>query len=89
MEILLGNISEDIKTYFLEKTITKLSEKEQKLLKTYFTNNMSLKETAEQLYLHKNTLQYQLDKIWKNTGYNPRNFKDATVLYIGLKLLIN
>ena len=50
---------------------------------------MSLKETAEQLYLHKNTLQYQLDRIWKNTGYNPRNFKDATVLYVGLKLLNN
>ena len=65
------------------------SEKEQKLLKTYFANNMSLKETAKQLYLHKNTLQYQLDKIWKTTGYNPRNFKDATVLYVGLKLLIN
>ena len=66
-----------------------LTEKEEKLLKTYFANNMSLKETAEQLYLHKNTLQYQLDKIWKTTGYNPRNFKDATVLYVGLKLLTN
>lgn len=89
LEILLGSISEDIKTYFLEKTISKLTEKEQKLLKTYFANNMSLKETAEQLYLHKNTLQYQLDKIWKTTEYNPRNFKDATVLYVGLKLLTN
>ena len=88
LEILLGNISEDIKNYFLEKTITRLSEKEKQLLKTYFTNNMSLKETAEELYLHKNTLQYQLDKIWKTTGYNPRNFKEASVLYIGLKLLI-
>lgn len=86
LEILLGSISEDIKTYFLEKTMTKLTEKEQNLLKIYFATNMSLKETAEQLYLHKNTLQYQLDRIWKNTGYNPRNFKDAAVLYVGLKL---
>lgn len=89
LEILLGNIPEDIKRYFLEKTMSKLSEKEQKLLKTYFATNMSLKETSEQLYLHKNTLQYQLDKIGENTGYNPRNFKDATVLYVGLKLLTN
>ena len=81
-----GKLNE--KNYFLEKTITRLSEKEKQLLKTYFTNNMSLKETAEELYLHKNTLQYQLDKIWKTTGYNPRNFKEASVLYIGLKLLI-
>ena len=43
-------------------------------------------EAADKLFLHKNTLQYQLDKIWKNTGYNPREFKDASVLYIALKL---
>ena len=87
LEILFGNLSDDIKKFFLEKTMLKLEEKELKLLKTYFSNNMSLKETCEQLYLHKNTLQYQLDKIGKLTGYNPRNFKEATVLYVGLKLM--
>ena len=70
----------------MEKTVSHLSKKDQALLKTYFSVNMSLKETAEQLFLHKNTLQYQLDKIWKNTRYNPREFKDATILYIALKL---
>lgn len=87
LEIVLGNIPKDVKHFFLEKTAAKLSEKDVKLLKTYFSTSMSLKDTAEQLYLHKNTLQYQLEKIWKSTGYNPRNFKDATVLYIALKLL--
>lgn len=87
LEILFGDLEEDTRQFFLEKTMTKLSEKEIKLLKTYFSANMSLKETAEQLYLHKNTLQYQLDKIAKLTGYNPRIFKDAAVLYIGLKLM--
>lgn len=67
--------------------MTNLSEKEQSLLKIYFSNNMSLKETADQMFLHKNTLQYQLDKIWKNTGYNPREFRDAAILYIALKLI--
>ena len=86
LEILLANISEDNKQFFLEKTLYNLNKKEQMLLKTYFSMNMSLKETAEQLFLHKNTLQYQLDKIWKNTGYNPREFKDAAILYIALKL---
>ena len=87
LEILLGNIPEDIKNFFLEKTLAKLSEKDIKILKTYFSTNMSLKDSADQLYLHKNTLQYQLERIWKSTGYNPRNFKDATVLYIALKLI--
>ena len=87
LEILLGNISKDNKRFFLEKVLSNLTQKEQLLLKTYFSVNMSLKDTASQLFLHKNTLQYQLDKIWKNTGYNPREFKDATILYIALKLI--
>ena len=86
LEILLGSISEDVKTMFLKQTIQVLSEKERELLKTYFACNMSLKRTSEQLYLHKNTLQYQLDRIWSESGYNPRKFKEAVVLYMGLKL---
>lgn len=86
LEILLGNISTNNKRLFLEKTLAKLSDKEQLILKTYFSLNMSLKEAADKLFLHKNTLQYQLDKIWRNTGYNPREFKDAAVLYVALKL---
>jgi len=87
ISILLGNISADTKRHYLDKTISKLSEKELELLETYFFHDMSLKATCEELYLHKNTLQYKLDKIHKTTGYNPRNFKNAVVLYIGLKLL--
>ncbi len=87
LEILLGDLKEDTKKFFLEKTIHKLAKKEQDLLRTYFSTNMSLKDTADQLYLHKNTLQYQLDKIARETGYNPRSFKDAAVLYVALKLL--
>ena len=47
---------------------------------------MSLKQTAEALYLHKNTLQYRLNRIARETGYNPRVFTDAARLYLALKL---
>lgn len=36
--------------------------------------------------MHKNTLQYQLNKIEKLTGYNPRNLKDFTILDIAFAL---
>ena len=87
ISILLGNIADDTKRYYLDKTISNLSDKDLELLETYFFHDMSLKDTCEELYLHKNTLQYKLDRIHKITGYNPRNFKNAVVLYIGLKLL--
>ena len=86
LEILLGNISQDAKEQFLKKTMKNLEEKDIKLLTIYFECDMSLKQTCEKLFLHKNTLQYQLDKIWRNCGYNPREFKDAVILYLGIRM---
>ena len=44
------------------------------------------KTAAEKLYIHKNTLQYQLDKIHALTGYDPRVFREGVILYLGLQL---
>lgn len=87
LEILLGSIPTSAKQQFIEKIILSLSEKDRMILKTYFGCNMSLKKACDLLFMHKNTLQYQLDRIWKNCNYNPRCFQDAVILYLGLKLL--
>lgn len=50
------------------------------LLNTYEKYNGSLKESAHSLYIHKNTLQYRLNKLYELTGYNPRNLSDFVVL---------
>ncbi len=86
LEILLGCITETARADYLQKTIVSLEEEDLKLLQTYFDHNMSLKETSEALFLHKNTLQYQLNRIEKRTGHNPRLFQDAVKLYLALKL---
>ena len=86
LEILLGTIPAEAKQRFLEKTVLNLTEKDRAILKAYFDCNMSLKTASSALFLHKNTLQYQLDRIWKNSGYNPRSFQDAVILHLGLKL---
>ena len=39
-----------------------------------------------QLFIHKNTLQYKLNHIFRKSGLNPRAFKDAVMLYLGLNL---
>ncbi len=86
LEILLGSVSDDSKEHFLQKTLDKLDEKELQLLTIYFDSNLSLKQTCEKLFIHKNTVQYQLDKIWDTCGYNPRSFRDAAILYLGIRL---
>ena len=52
-----------------------------KLLRSYVENNRSISRTAQELYLHKNTVQTQLNRIFEHTGYNPRDTKDLTLLY--------
>lgn len=87
LEILLGSIPAEARDRFLDRSgVAGLSQKDRALLQTYFASGCSLKQTCETLYLHKNTLQYQLDRIHRETDYNPRSFSGAVVLYLSLKL---
>ncbi|MDW7675528.1 MAG: helix-turn-helix domain-containing protein, partial [Bacillota bacterium] len=50
--------------------------------------NMSIAQTANTLFLHRNTLLYRLNKIAKLTGLDPRNFQDAIQLYTAFHIKI-
>ena len=86
LEIILSSVSPEDRKEFAEKTICLLSDNEQELLRTYFSLEMSLADTAEKLFLHKNTLQYKLNHIYKKCGLNPRKFRDAVLLYLALEM---
>ena len=89
IETLCVGISDTSRQFFIKRCLEKLSDSDLKLLSAYYQENMSLVRTAQRLYVHKNTLQYKLDKISEKSGFNPRDFKDACCLYtaICLKLL--
>ncbi len=48
----------------------------------YAQMNNESKAVCEALFIHRNTLNYRLEKIWDITGLNPRNGKDLMLLYI-------
>ncbi len=48
----------------------------------FFNNNLNVTETANKLYIHRNTLIYRLNKIETATGYDIRKFTDALNFYI-------
>lgn len=50
----------------------------------FFENNLNISETARQMYLHRNTLGYRLDKITKTTGLDVKKFDDALTFKIAL-----
>lgn len=56
----------------------------------FLQSSLNVSETSRNLYMHRNTLLYRLDKIEKATGLNIRQFSDAVsfrVLTILYKLL--
>ncbi len=50
----------------------------------FFENNLNISETSRQLYVHRNTLVYRLDKIQKMTGLDLRKFDDAIIFKVSM-----
>jgi len=53
-------------------------------IQKFFENNLNISETSRQLYVHRNTLVYRLDKIQKITGLDLRKFDDAIIFKVSM-----
>lgn len=64
---------------FDEETLTTINK--------FFENSLNVSETSRQLYIHRNTLVYRLDKLQKSTGLDLRVFEDAIIFKIALMVV--
>lgn len=64
---------------FDEETITTINK--------FFENSLNVSETSRQLYIHRNTLVYRLDKLQKSTNLDLRVFEDAITFKIALMVV--
>jgi carbohydrate diacid regulator len=64
---------------FDEETLTTINK--------FFENNLNVSETSRQLYIHRNTLVYRLDKLQRSTGLDLRIFDDAITFKIALMVV--
>ena len=64
--------------------VEQFEEEELLTVYTFYDNNLNISETARQLYVHRNTLVYRLEKIQKKTGLDVRVFDDALMFKIAL-----
>ena len=74
-EIFGGRSTDD----FDEETLTTIYK--------FFENSLNVSETSRQLYIHRNTLVYRLDKLQKSTGLDLRVFEDAITFKIALMVV--
>jgi carbohydrate diacid regulator len=64
-------------------------DNEPELLQTlgiFFEENCSVASTSSRLFVHRNTLNYRLDKIASLTGLDPKMFEDAMLIRLALML---
>lgn len=73
-----------LKEVFEYERAQQFEEEELTTVFTFFDNNLNISETARQLYIHRNTLVYRLEKIQKKTGLDVRVFEDALTFKIAM-----
>ncbi|MDN7242155.1 helix-turn-helix domain-containing protein [Planococcus sp. N028] len=55
-----------------------------KMLETFFLSNLNISETAKELHMHRNSLQYRLDRFFEKTGIDVRQFHKAMPVYLAM-----
>ena len=76
-----------IKEIFDGKSPDDLDDETLITINKFFENSLNVSETSRQLYIHRNTLVYRLDKLQKSTGLDLRVFEDAITFKIALMVV--
>lgn len=70
---------EEIPDVFTEENIVTIQK--------FFENNLNISETARQLFVHRNTLVYRLERLEKAIGLDIRKFEDAMTFKMAMMVL--
>ena len=72
LEGLIDSISEEMKDKISNDVNSKICKLDNEMIRTievFFQCGLNLSDSAKELYIHRNTLIYRLDKIQKETSY--------------------
>ncbi len=85
---LIYRLPKDVCRQFLDEVFKgqnpDLDDETYNLINAFFKNNLNLSETARQMFVHRNTLVYRIEKLHQLTGLDLRNFDEAVELKIAL-----
>lgn len=89
LEMCIQDISSKTKIQFINRVIGPILKEKELLdtLRMLIKQNNSLKETANALHIHINTLHYRIKKIEELTNYHPKYVKDSATLYLAITFL--
>ncbi len=83
---LLHKLKQDTKQQFVQQVLQHVNNDKELLttVRAYLECNMNVSLTAKNLYMHRNSVQYRVDKFIEKTGIDIRNFKGAVSVYLAL-----
>ena len=59
-----------------------LDQEIKEIIKTLWLNQGNITSTSKELYIHRNTLQYRLDKFYERYGLSLKEMKNLTLCYL-------
>lgn len=91
LERFLTEVPQDVSLHyhnllFNRRTARLFNEEMLYTIEMFFKKDLNLSDTARQLYIHRNTLVYRLDKVQRLIGLDLRKFEDAVTFKILLEL---
>ncbi|MBY6268509.1 helix-turn-helix domain-containing protein, partial [Parageobacillus thermoglucosidasius] len=54
------------------------------IIKTFFQCDLNVSLAAKKLYMHRNSLQYRIDKFIEKTGMDIKHFQGAVAVYLAM-----
>jgi len=89
LDIILDNVPDEYKKKFSSYIFRNCTEKEISeftvLINIYLMENGSINTISKKLFIHKNTVQYKINKIMCRTGLDPRDLKDLQKLVLAAR----
>lgn len=93
IELFLYEIPQMIRQEFIDKVFKGMTDDEIKeamrILEVFYGYDASVEKTANHLFIHKNTLQYKLNKLYELTGHNPRHCQGIPLYYLAMAFYKN
>ncbi|MGL5258971.1 MAG: PucR family transcriptional regulator [Lachnospiraceae bacterium] len=76
-----------MKEIFGDTMLNQIDEETLTTVNKFFENHLNVSETSRQLFIHRNTLVYRIEKLEKATGLDIRKFDDALTFKIALMVV--